>query len=507
MLFSTVLYLIFFAIVYAIYWLVPASRRISALMVFSLIFYSIWGLQGEGLAGLRWTFHFLAAITFTYFMVSRMFADAKRKRLYLTITIIILVANLAIFKYAAFLVSMVSLTGVPAWLLPEVKGIFLPLAISFYTFQMTAFAVDAYRGTIASRPSAFDFYRFVLFFPQLIAGPILRSTDLLPQRPYLNAERMYAAGWRIVGGIVKKVLIADPMSDYIYPVYANPQGYTAWAILLAGMAFSIQVYFDFSGYTDLARGSALLLGFEIPENFRAPFFSLSARELWQRWHITLATWLRDYIYIPLGGSRASRWRTAVNQFVTFSLGGLWHGADYTYIAWGGMWGVLLAIERFFEQTLGIKTVPEKNIPLKIVKAIFMFVLFSIGAIMFRSQVSRVGGLTISSGKIMLQMLTGLFTNLPGQLEGIYTSSGGDLRIAQAVFGRGVMDLSEMPMLESFALAAIFMILFHIPQYRPDLLSRFKRWDPYLLLVVGAIVGGFLLPAFSQSGHQFIYTVF
>ncbi len=509
MLFNSVLYLLFFGLLYLLYWTIPASRRVTLLIMGSMLFYAVWGLTGEGWVGIRWTLHFLAAIGFSHFMNVAIYdaTEQRTKKRLLTFTIVVLLINLAVFKYAVFFLDFLIDLGVPAEALPDAKGLFLPLAISFYTFQIIAFTVDVYRGTIKDRPTASSYFLFILFFPQLIAGPIMRSTDFLDQKPFLNSRRMYDGGWLIVGGLIKKVLLADPMGNYVAPVFGNPTAYTSWSILLAGMSFSLQVYCDFSGYTDMARGSALLLGYSIPENFKAPFFSLSARELWQRWHITLTTWLRDYIYIPLGGNRVSVVRNYFNQFLTFALGGLWHGADYTYIFWGGMWGILLAVERFVEQVLGIKTVPEKNVPMKLLKGLFMFVLFAIGALMFRSQPVMMGETLISSTRIMGQMLGGLFVNWPDRLMDVYASTGADASALSAVFGSQVFALSEIPQPDTIAGMFVALIFFHFVQYKPGFFERWRRFDPYLLPLAGAITGGFLLPALSQSGHQFIYFVF
>ncbi|MCB1168727.1 MAG: MBOAT family protein, partial [Leptospiraceae bacterium] len=260
-------------------------------------------------------------------------------------------------------------------------------------------------------------------------------------------------------------------------------------------------------YTDIARGSALLLGYDIPENFKAPFFSASARELWQRWHITLATWLRDYIYFPLGGSKVSAGRTYVNQIITFTLGGFWHGADYTYIAWGAMWGVLLALERFIEQVLGWKTTPEKNVPLKIMKIAFMFVLFSIGALMFRAQPVQYKTIQVSSTEIMGEMLSGVFTHGSHHLASEYQEAGGDVATMESVFGSEVFRSQEIGQLETIGFMFLALLLFHWIQYTPAHFQRFRKYEFWLILILGALLGGWMLPALSQSGHQFIYFVF
>ncbi|MCB1164529.1 MAG: MBOAT family protein [Leptospiraceae bacterium] len=507
MLFNSFLFLLFFAVVYVVYWLLPSRFRASVLIIASVVFYATWGLNREGWWGIRWTAHFIGLVLFNYLMVEWMLRHHSRRKLILTLTVVLNLINLAVFKYFGFFVQMAGDMGMDLPPFVENLDLFLPLAISFYTFQLTAYVVDVYRGVIDEEISFSRFFLFILFFPQLIAGPIMRSTDFLPQTHFVNKERIYRGCWLFIGGLIKKVLLADPMGSILAPVYAAPELYTGWSIMLAGMCFSLQVYCDFSGYTDMARGSALLLGYDIPENFTAPFFSASARELWQRWHITLATWLRDYIYFPLGGSKVSAGRTYINQIITFTLGGFWHGADYTYICWGAMWGVLLALERFLEQVIGIKTTPEKNGPLRIIKIFFMFVLFSMGALMFRAQPVQYKDLKVSSTEIMGEMLSGVFTHGAHHLESYFETNGGDTGEMEAVFGPDVFRSAEIGQLDTIALMFLALFFFHWLQYRPQHFQRFRKYDFWLILGLGTLLGGWMLPALSQSGHQFIYFVF
>lgn len=507
MLFNSFLFLLFFAVVYAVYWTLPSRYRPGVLIVGSIVFYATWGLNREGWWGIRWTVHFVGLVVLNYFMVEWMLRHHRRKKMIMALTVIINLTNLAIFKYFGFFVRMAADMGLDLPPFVENMDLFLPLAISFYTFQLTAYVVDVYRGVITEEIRFSRFFLFILFFPQLIAGPIMRSTDFLPQVAFIDKDRMYRGGWLIMGGLVKKVLLADPMGSILAPVYAAPELYTGWSIMLAGMCFSLQVYCDFSGYTDIARGSALLLGYDIPENFRAPFFSASARELWQRWHITLATWLRDYIYFPLGGSKVSAARTYINQIITFTLGGLWHGADYTYVAWGAMWGVLLALERFLEQVLGWKTTPEKNVPLKILKILLMFVLFSMGALMFRAHAVEYKNVQVSSTEIMGEMLSGVFTHGSHHLQEEYAGSGGDVETLESVFGSSVFRSEEIGQIDTIFFMFLALLLFHWIQYAPQHFQRFRKYEFWLILILGTLLGGWMLPALSQSGHQFIYFVF
>lgn len=509
MLFNSLLYLFFFPAVYLIYWTINSESRRYLLIGSSILFYAVWGLEREGIVGLRWTAHFLGIIILNYYLIAAMVYRPHRKRTLLGLLLFLDLGNLILFKYTGFFLRSMLDLGLPVGDAYRSWDLFLPLAISFYTFQLIAYAVDVFRGVIQKEHTPVKFYLFILFFPQLIAGPIMRSTDFMDQidRPFINKRKMYDGLWLIMGGIIKKIVLADTVGNMIAPVFAAPDAYNWWSILVAGMGFSLQVYGDFSGYTDMARGSAKLLGYDIPENFTAPFFSRSARELWQRWHITLASWLRDYIYIPLGGNRVGRVRVYLNLIITFTLGGLWHGADYTYVAWGGLWGVLLAGERFLERGLGLKTVPEKNRILIAGKVFIMFVLFSIGAIMFRSHPLEIADRFYSSGEIMVRMLYGMFVNTSGHMESVLAGYGIDTSSMKTVFGGGVFEPASIGNYDSLLNMLVFMTIFHVQQYKPSIMERFRKYDPYLLILFSAIVGGWLLPVNITGSHQFIYFVF
>jgi len=507
MLFNSILYFIFFAVVYILYWFLGPKLQKFVLLVASTIFYATWGLTEEGIVGIRWTLHFFSIIIISHIFNILMFQFPHKKKIFLWILIVVLLANLSFFKYANFFVQFFEDIGISNEIFPKSTSIFLPLAISFYTFQIMAYSIDIYRGLITDRRSFVDYSLFILFFPQLIAGPIMRYSDFFSQSPRLTIQNVFTGMWFIIGGLIKKVLIADPMGGLIAPVFRLPETFEFHQILLAGAGFSIQVYCDFSGYTDIARGSALLLGYDIPENFRAPFFSRSAREMWQRWHITLATWLRDYIYIPLGGSKISEVRTYINQIITFALGGFWHGADYTYIAWGTMWGALLAVERFFENVLKIKTVPERNIILIILKILFIFYLFVLGALMFRSNKVVFADKEYRSVEIMGQLLKGSFVNNSSKIKNEFLINNGDVDFIYDVMGKNFFSMNQIPYLDTFFGLVLLTMFFHWIQYKPEHFQRFRKYDFYLLLFIGGITFGLLLPALAQSGFQFIYFVF
>lgn len=509
MLFNSLIFVFFFAVVYLIYWQLSGRPRQHFLLAASIIFYATWGLDREGWAGMRWVLHFLGIAVLNYFLVTGMHRMPRIKGRLLAALILVDIFNLALFKYYGFFRDSLVSLGMPLPASMLELNIFLPLAVSFYTFQLVAYAVDVYRGTITEEAGPFRFLLFIFFFPHQIAGPIMRSTDFIPQvnHPFLSRRRLYDGTWLLLSGLFKKVIMADPMGQVIAPVYRDPQAFNAWSVMLAGMGFSLQVYCDFSGYTDMARGCALYLGYDIPENFKAPFFSKSARELWQRWHITLATWLRDYIYIPLGGSRTSDWRIYLNLTITFTIGGFWHGADYTYICWGVMWGFLLSVERFFEVKMGWKLTPEKNKVLIVLKVLLMFYLFSVGALLFRAQKVVHEDRVYSSGHMMVEMVKGSFLNRDDDARNDYVRAGGDADAVEAAFGSDIFTMKTIGSIELIAFLFALLFLIHWFQYKQASFERIRKYDPILLAVAGAVLGGILLPSVAVASHQFIYFVF
>ncbi len=377
MLFTSITFCIFFILVYIIYWSIPKQKGKEVwLLISSIIFYGSWSFG--------FLFHFLFFIGLNYFLIKKLYAVQSKK--IVTIAIVINLFNLGVFKYFYFFTNIfANLSGMSHLLELEKSSTFriiLPLAISFYTFQMLAYIIDVYRRKETKIISLFDFALFILFFPQLIAGPIMRSFDFLPEMKNIKAKPEYISpGLSFIAlGVFKKVLLADNIALVIDPIWNNVDSYNWITLLLASHAFTWQIYCDFSGYTDIARGCAFLLGFQIPENFRSPFLA-TPKERWTRWHITLSTWLKDYIYIPLGGNRGSVLRTSFNQILTFTLGGLWHGANLTYILWGFYHGSMIVIENLFVKwNLVFKKQTKLSILLEI---IYSYQVFVIGAIMFR----------------------------------------------------------------------------------------------------------------------------
>jgi alginate O-acetyltransferase complex protein AlgI len=335
----------FFLAVFSVYWSLRENRsRKIWLLLCSYVFYAAW----------NWKFLFLlmGSSALDYF-VGRMLArteNPRARRGWLMLSLGANLGTLAFFKYFNFFIS--SAAGLLAWLgLPasiHTLEIVLPVGISFYTFHSMSYTIDVYRGKMRAVSSLLNVAAFIGFFPQMVAGPIVRASTFLPQ---LRALRTFSevdvrgALVLFLTGFIKKACIADALAPFVDRYFAAPGSFTAGSAWVAITFYSIQVYCDFSGYTDMAIAAARLLGYELPVNFRFPFFSTSMSDFWHRWHISLSSWLRDYLFIPLGGSRGPRWFVYRNIMITMLLGGLWHGAAWTTVIWGGLLGVALVIER------------------------------------------------------------------------------------------------------------------------------------------------------------------
>jgi D-alanyl-lipoteichoic acid acyltransferase DltB (MBOAT superfamily) len=353
MLFNTPQFGVFLAVVLAGYWSLPRPKRAPWLLATSLVFYALWLPE------------YLLLLVFdagVSFLLLRRMAGSAHPRRWLAANVVFVLGVLAWFKYAAFLIaSALPVLGLRVDAATDLPEIFLPLGISFYSFQMIGLAVDCYRGSIAAPERFRRYLLFVSFFPQLIAGPILRGRQLLPQleaMPTPSRDQVRRGVWLLAVGAAKKMILADwLLAPFVDIAFLVPGQNSAPHALLGLYSFAFQIYFDFSGYTDMARGAGLLLGFELPLNFREPYLSRSPSEFWRRWHITLSEWLRDYLYIPLGGNRATQLLTNRNLFLTMLLGGLWHGASWTFVIWGGLHGVLLIGERLVSRERGSAETP------------------------------------------------------------------------------------------------------------------------------------------------------
>lgn len=340
MLFNSLHFLFFFPVVTAAYFMFPRAHRWWVLLVASFYFYMAWKPA--------FVLLILATVSIDYFVAMRIYAsdDPVQRRRMLGLSIAANMAFLGVFKYANFGVDQVRWLseslgmGIPV----PVLNIILPIGISFHTFQSVAYAIDVYRGLLVPERNFLRFALFVMFYPQLVAGPIERAPHLLTQiqRPTdFDWDRLFDGLGRMAWGMFKKVVIADRLATYVNIVYADPDRFDGSALLIATYFFAFQIYADFSGYSDIALGAARVLGFELMENFRRPYFAQSIDEFWKRWHISLSTWFRDYLYIPLGGNRVSKPRWYANLMIVFLVSGLWHGANWTYLVWGALHGAYL----------------------------------------------------------------------------------------------------------------------------------------------------------------------
>lgn len=370
--FNTLEFLLFLPAVLALHWALPHRLRWALLLASSWLFYFWW----EPMAGLL-----LVAVTAATWLCGLGAARERPpavRRACLAMALGACLGCLGVFKYAGFFAGLIP--GGPAWRL------LLPVGISFYTFQALSYVLDVYRGRTAPE-GHFGYYAlFISFFPQLVAGPIERSGRLLPQlrrERTLSREQLSAGGWLLLTGYFKKAAIADGLAPLVDAVYAAPGQAAGPEIIAATALFGLQIYCDFSGYSDIARGAAGLLGVELMENFQAPYAARSIREFWRRWHISLTAWFTDYVYIPLGGSRRGLPRRCFNIMAVFLLSGLWHGADWTFVAWGGIHGIYQVCGVLAARRTGGRTPQGRGTGLLRCAATFSLVTFA--WLFFRAQ--------------------------------------------------------------------------------------------------------------------------
>jgi D-alanyl-lipoteichoic acid acyltransferase DltB (MBOAT superfamily) len=346
----------------------------------------------------------------------------------------------------------------------------LPLGVSYYSFQFISFASDLSKDKFSEKPSLSELFVYIFFFPVVTAGPITRFLETRNQfkNPEIDEVKMYDGIYLVLSGLIRKMFFADTLASVIYPVFQTPEEYSGQALYLTSLAFAAHLYFDFSGLTDLARGLGKLLGIELPMNFRAPFFLNSFSDFWRRWHLSFSYWIRDYIYIPLGGSRVAEWKVIRNLIITFALGGLWHGANLNFLLWGTLTGVFLSLERFFENKQ-IEIFP-KRIIFQAIKYILVLNVYLISWVLFFT-------------KDVGSALTVIYRIISFQ-------NGKSLGALETIF---------------FGLFAV--VVFHILEEKPEILekinSRIKKISiiPVSILV---ILGVF---AFGSNNLDFFYARF
>ncbi|WP_340202395.1 MBOAT family O-acyltransferase [Ascidiimonas sp. W6] len=377
MIFNSLAFLIFFPAVFSLYWAIPARfvKLQNLLLLLASYFFYGW-----------WDWRFLSLIAFStvvdYFLgiAIHQQKNQKRRKMFLMMSMFTNLGLLGFFKYFNFFID----SWVTSWralgydMQYSTLNIILPVGISFYTFQTMSYSIDIYRRDLKPTRNFIAFATFVSLFPQLVAGPIERASNLIPQilvKRGWNYKRFKDGVFQIAVGFFRKVVVADSIGVVIDGIYNNPEIHNASSIVMAILLYSFQIYFDFSGYSDIAIGTAKLLGFDFKRNFNLPYFSSSITEFWRRWHISLSSWLRDYLYIPLGGNRNGVVKQYRNLFITMLLGGLWHGSSWNFVIWGGIHGLLLGVEKRF----GLVAAKYKFL-----QNLLVFVMVSLIWVFFRS---------------------------------------------------------------------------------------------------------------------------
>ena len=381
MLFNSFHYLIFFPIVCILYWMLKKnSLRNPFLLIASYFFYMNW----KPIFGLL-----LLAVTAVAYVTGLLLEKkqtVKSRKWILAVGLILCFSSLVFFKYYNFLnesiFSLLAAIGL-RWPLPNLD-LLLPIGISFYTFQATGYCIDVYRKDVPAERNPLTFALFVSFFPVILAGPIQRSKNLIPQlknEHKLLADDVIGGIKMMVWGFFMKLCVADRLGTYVDSIFNNIPAHNGVSIAIASVFYTIQIYGDFAGYSLVALGSAKALGFNLPENFRRPYFSTSFKEFWKRWHIALSSWFGDYLYIPLGGNRVKYGRYLLNLMIVFLVSGLWHGAAWTFVLWGGLHGLYQVVEALCKKCFGTRDYKGVG---KVLKIVFVFLLVNFAWIFFRA---------------------------------------------------------------------------------------------------------------------------
>lgn len=436
MIFNSYIFLfVFLPVAFAGFWILRGRQaRYLWLTAMSYIFYGYWNY--------KFTF-LMFAVTLIGYAAGRaleVVAAPKRKKILLACAIGANLALLGFFKYTNFALATL---GLPA------LDIILPIGISFYAFQVISYLVDVYRETVRPTKNFLEFAAYVSFFPQLIAGPIVRMSDVAADLDNIHLLKR-SASWRVgismfVIGLTKKVMIADSLAILIDPLWENPASLGALAAWTAALGYTYQLYFDFSGYSDMAIGLGRLFGVRFPVNFNSPYKAVNISDFWRRWHITLSSWLRDYLYLPLGGSRRGALRTVINLCVVMLLGGLWHGANWTFVLWGGYHGALLALYHVTKPWYD-------RIPVVLQRAATFFAVV-LGWVVFRSP-------TISSAGTMLKNMFSPSAAYAGHLTGALLLIAGCLIVTNFFKNSNQLSLpAKKRYAVAFAAATVLALVF------------------------------------------------
>lgn len=403
MIFSSGVFLLLFLGFSLVYWALGTKTTLRLMFVTAFSYYFYYKSSG-------FYFFLLAIVTVSDYYMARMISEVRdtsrmTAKFLIIFSLTLDLGLLFYFKYTNFFGEMwASLTGGTF----SALDIFLPVGISFFTFQSLSYTIDIYRGQLKPLDSMLDYAFYVSFFPQLVAGPIVRARDFIPQirRPLCVTNEMIGRGvFLIIAGLFKKAVISDYISvNFVERVFAQPDLYSGLENLLAVYGYTLQIYCDFSGYSDMAIGLALLLGFQFPKNFDSPYKSQSITEFWRRWHISLSSWLKDYLYISLGGNRKGKFRQYLNLMITMLLGGLWHGASLNFIVWGGFHGLMLVVDKLFNTSF-LNQQKEGTSGVSWWRILITFHLAALAWIFFRNQ-------TFEGSFLMLEQI---FTNFQPQI--------------------------------------------------------------------------------------------
>ncbi len=493
MLFNSLPYAIFLVIVFALHWLLPNRFRWIMLLIASYYFYMSWNPELVVLIALTTLVSYSSGLLIEHYRNAEG-SKTHLPKLFLVLALVICFGVLFFFKYFNFfsesVTALLRLFSLPAQALT--LKLVLPVGISFYTFQTLSYVIDVYRGRISAEKHLGYYALYVSFFPQLVAGPIERSDNLIPQlravRTFDSSEGANGLKW-IALGLFKKIVIADTLSVYANTVYGNLATHHGLSFIIATLSFAIQIYCDFSGYSDIAIGSAKLLGVRLMKNFDSPYFSHSIREFWSRWHISLSTWFRDYVYIPLGGNRTKLPRHLLNLMITFLLSGLWHGANWTFVCWGALHGFYIVVETLFR-----KLVPHAA---------------------GRPQGSRFSGALRSAGSIVLTFtlvcfawvffradsIADAFYGLSHMFDGIASPAQ---YVQEAALQLGI-DRFDLPIR---LFPVVLLAVFDAFNRRKDAFAAISRWSPVFRWGVYLMLIWFILffPG-AGGGTEFIYFQF
>jgi len=480
MLFNSSTYFIFIILVFTLYWwLLRKNYRWQNIMLFaaSYCFYGWWDV--------RFLILIFISSSVDFFLGRAIFKQTNRKKKLhlLWVCMFINLGMLGFFKYFNFFVDSFSVLTAQFGIQSNLKTlqIILPVGISFYTFQSLSYSIDIYRDKIKPTNDFVSFMTFVSFFPQLVAGPIERASDLLPQ--FLKARTFnrdhLVSGFRfILYGLFKKMVIADRLAYFVNHVYDSPEKYDGTVLLAATFMFGFQIYCDFSGYSDIAIGSARLLGFDLMQNFKTPYLARSFRDFWRRWHISLSSWFRDYIYLPLGGNRVSQSRWIFNILVTFTISGLWHGASVTFIIWGFLHGFYLVLEHYLSRIIKL----PKN--LSWIGLMVTFLVVNLTWVFFRAN-------TLEQSFFILSCIKSLNFNFIADSMLLFANNNEFREFAISVLG-------------SFPIFILFEILINQSDFNTVIIKKntIARWLVYLTLTFLILIFGVL-----NAAPQFIYFQF